>query len=179
MTSYPVKITWGDMREMGVDEVLIYCRHHRCSHYTEANADCWADEVRLSDIEPKFTCTKRGQCGVHHATISATGDGVMEKQRKRIKRDVIRRSAAPRAIKALLLRRRHKSVADYRQWKVNLVEATIAVADKLFIRVPCPLCGDIGIYIFDGFKLPDDLRQHLTRRLPDHFRRVKKNILDL
>jgi hypothetical protein len=31
MTSYPVKITFGDMREMGVRDVLIYCRDHRCA----------------------------------------------------------------------------------------------------------------------------------------------------
>jgi hypothetical protein len=34
MASYPVKISWGDMREMGVDEVLIY-RLNRCGHHTE------------------------------------------------------------------------------------------------------------------------------------------------
>jgi hypothetical protein len=31
MTSYPQKITFGEMRASGVCEVLIYCRDHRCS----------------------------------------------------------------------------------------------------------------------------------------------------
>jgi hypothetical protein len=34
MASYPVKISWRDMREMGVDEVLIN-RLNRCGHHTE------------------------------------------------------------------------------------------------------------------------------------------------
>jgi hypothetical protein len=30
----------------------MYCRDHRCSHHVETNADNWADDVRLSAIEP-------------------------------------------------------------------------------------------------------------------------------
>ncbi len=67
MTSYPVKITFGDMREMGVRDVLIYCRDHRCSGRGEMNADLWPDHVRLSDctkcgaeIRPKFGEAKMG-----------------------------------------------------------------------------------------------------------------------
>jgi hypothetical protein len=41
MTTYPQKITFGEMRASGVRDVLIYCRDHRCSHH-----------VGLSDIEP-------------------------------------------------------------------------------------------------------------------------------
>ncbi|CUT14375.1 hypothetical protein BF49_5455 [Bradyrhizobium sp.] len=63
MPAYPQKITFGEMREMGVRDVLIYCRDYRCGHHIEINADCWADAVRLSDIEPKFLCTKCGQRG--------------------------------------------------------------------------------------------------------------------
>jgi hypothetical protein len=40
-----------------------FCRDHRCSHHIETNADGWADDVRLSDIEPSFVysvCGKRG-----------------------------------------------------------------------------------------------------------------------
>jgi hypothetical protein len=55
----PQKITFGDMRESGVRGVLIYCADYKCSHYITAMADRWADDVRLSDIEPKFVC-KRG-----------------------------------------------------------------------------------------------------------------------
>ena len=49
----PQKITFGEMRASCVRDVLIYCRDHRCSHHVEANADGWADDVRLSDIQPK------------------------------------------------------------------------------------------------------------------------------
>ena len=51
------------MRATGVRDVLIYCRDVSCSHHVEVNADGWPDDVRLSDIEPKFTCTKCGKRG--------------------------------------------------------------------------------------------------------------------
>ena len=31
MPTYPQKITFGEMREAGVRDVLIYCRDHRCA----------------------------------------------------------------------------------------------------------------------------------------------------
>ena len=39
------------------------CRDHRCSHHVETNPDGWPDDVRLSDIEPSFTCTRCGKNG--------------------------------------------------------------------------------------------------------------------
>jgi hypothetical protein len=63
MTTYQQKITFGEMRESGVRDVLIYCRDHRCSHHVETNADGRPDDVRLSDIEPSFTCTHCGKKG--------------------------------------------------------------------------------------------------------------------
>jgi hypothetical protein len=63
MIPYPVKITFGEMRESGARDVLIYCRDHRCSHHVETNADGWADDVRLSDIEPGFVRTRCGRRG--------------------------------------------------------------------------------------------------------------------
>jgi hypothetical protein len=62
MTTYPQKITFAELREMDVDEVLIYCLN-RCGHHTELRADLWPDHVRLSDIEPKFICTGCGKRG--------------------------------------------------------------------------------------------------------------------
>ena len=62
-TPSPQKITFGEMRESGVRYVIIYCRDHRCSHHVETNADGWADDVRLSDIENRFTCTACGRRG--------------------------------------------------------------------------------------------------------------------
>jgi hypothetical protein len=57
------KITFAEMRASGVRGVLIYCSDYRCSHHIAVTADQWADDVRLSDIEPRFVCTacdKRG-----------------------------------------------------------------------------------------------------------------------
>jgi hypothetical protein len=50
------KITLGEMRGSGARGVLVYCSDYRCSHSTAISADRWADHVRLSDIEPRFTC---------------------------------------------------------------------------------------------------------------------------
>jgi hypothetical protein len=51
------KITFGGRG------VLVYCSDYRCSHSTAINADRWPDHVRLSDIEPRFTCQACGQRG--------------------------------------------------------------------------------------------------------------------
>jgi hypothetical protein len=58
MTTYTQKILRRKMRASGIRDVLIYCRDHRCSHHVESNADGWADDVRLSNIELNFTCTR-------------------------------------------------------------------------------------------------------------------------
>jgi hypothetical protein len=34
MTERPTKITFGEMRDMGVRRLLIYCADYRCSHST-------------------------------------------------------------------------------------------------------------------------------------------------
>jgi hypothetical protein len=57
------KITFGDMREMGVRGILVDCADYHCSDSVALNADCWTDELRLSDIEPRFTCTVSGTRG--------------------------------------------------------------------------------------------------------------------
>lgn len=46
--------------------VLIYCTDYRCGHWTRLDADRWPDDVRLSDIEPSFTCTA---CGCRGADV--------------------------------------------------------------------------------------------------------------
>ena len=50
------KITFQEMRASGVRGVLIYCADHKCSHSIARLADGWRDELRLSDIEPRFIC---------------------------------------------------------------------------------------------------------------------------
>ena len=50
MTERPQKITFAEMRDMGVRGLLIYCADYRCSHSIAVSGDQWADEVRLSDL---------------------------------------------------------------------------------------------------------------------------------
>ncbi|UPK31745.1 hypothetical protein IVB18_25775 [Bradyrhizobium sp. 186] len=59
----PQKITFKDMRQMGVHGVLIYCADYHCSHFAALSADRWPDEARLSDIEPRFVCSACGGRG--------------------------------------------------------------------------------------------------------------------
>ena len=56
----PQKITFAEMRESGARGLLVYCADYRCSHSIAVSAERWPDEVQLSDIEPRFTCTSRG-----------------------------------------------------------------------------------------------------------------------
>jgi hypothetical protein len=56
----PQKITFAEMRESGARGLLVYCAGYRCSHSIAVSADRWPDEVQLSDIEPRFICTSRG-----------------------------------------------------------------------------------------------------------------------
>jgi len=57
MSDRPQKITFSEIREMGVRGLLVYCADYRCSHSIAVNADQWPDDLRLSDIEDRFTCT--------------------------------------------------------------------------------------------------------------------------
>jgi hypothetical protein len=59
MTDRPQKITFAEMREMGVRGLLIYCADYRCSHSIAISGDQWADDVRLSDIVCR-SCGQRG-----------------------------------------------------------------------------------------------------------------------
>jgi hypothetical protein len=57
------KITFAEMRASGVRGLLIYCSDYRCSHWTAIGGDNWPDEVRLSDLEPRFVCAACGKRG--------------------------------------------------------------------------------------------------------------------
>jgi hypothetical protein len=64
MTARPQKITFGEMRgDMGVRSILVYCADHKCSHNVALSADCWSDDLRLSDIESRFVCAACGKRG--------------------------------------------------------------------------------------------------------------------
>ncbi|QDF40217.1 hypothetical protein FJN17_23060 [Bradyrhizobium symbiodeficiens] len=54
------QITFGKMRAMGVSRVLVYCADYRCSHHVEMNANQSPDDLRLSDLETRFVCGRRG-----------------------------------------------------------------------------------------------------------------------
>ena len=56
----PQKITFAEMRESGAGGLLVYCADYRGSHSIAVSADRWPEEVQLSDIEPRLTCTSRG-----------------------------------------------------------------------------------------------------------------------
>jgi hypothetical protein len=59
----PQKITFGEMRSSGVRGLLIYCSDYRCSHSIAISADPRPDDVRLSDLEPRFVCRACGKRG--------------------------------------------------------------------------------------------------------------------
>jgi hypothetical protein len=63
MQERPQKITFAEMRSSGVRGLLVYCSDYHCSHHTGISGDRWADDVRLSDLEPKFICKACGQRG--------------------------------------------------------------------------------------------------------------------
>jgi hypothetical protein len=50
MTERPQKITFAEMRDMGVRALLVYCADYHIS------GDGSPDDLRLSDIEPRFVC---------------------------------------------------------------------------------------------------------------------------
>jgi hypothetical protein len=62
----PTKITFADMRAQDVRGLLIYCADYRCSHSIAISGDRWPDDLRLSDIKPRFI---RGSCGQRATTL--------------------------------------------------------------------------------------------------------------
>jgi len=57
------RYTSAEMRASGVRDLLIYCPDYRCSHWIAISGDRWPDGVRLSDLEPRFTCQACGRRG--------------------------------------------------------------------------------------------------------------------
>ena len=47
------KNTFGEMRESGATKILVHCVCGRALHM---DAGRWPDDMRLSDIEPRFSC---------------------------------------------------------------------------------------------------------------------------
>ena len=63
MSARPEKITFAEMRDSGVRGLLVYCSDYRCGHSIAISGDAWPDDVRLSDIEPRFVCSACGRRG--------------------------------------------------------------------------------------------------------------------
>ena len=57
------KITLREMRAAGLHGLLVYYSDYKCSHSIKISADQWPDDVRLSDLEPRFTCQACGHRG--------------------------------------------------------------------------------------------------------------------
>jgi hypothetical protein len=76
------KVTLAEMRSAGVRGVLIYCADFRCSHHVAVLADRWADEVRLSDLEPQVRLHRlrqarwRNQAGLSLEQKAGCHDGL-------------------------------------------------------------------------------------------------------
>jgi hypothetical protein len=81
------KITLGEMRASGVRGLLVYRSDYRCSHSTAISGDRWPDDVRLSDLEMRFTCQAWGRRG---ADIRPNFDWELETRHARVA------AAAPR-----------------------------------------------------------------------------------
>jgi hypothetical protein len=68
----PQKITFAEMRESSVRGLLIYCTT-AASPLHRDERDQWPHDVRLSDIELRFTCTACGKRGADgHTAISSS-----------------------------------------------------------------------------------------------------------
>ena len=48
---------------MGVRGLLVFCADYQCSHSIAISGDARPDDVRLSDIEARFTCRACGKRG--------------------------------------------------------------------------------------------------------------------
>jgi hypothetical protein len=61
------------MRDSGMRGPLIYCTDFHCSYSTAISTDPWPDQVRLSDLEPRFVCQA---CGRRGADFGRTSTGI-------------------------------------------------------------------------------------------------------
>jgi hypothetical protein len=58
------KITIAEMRESGgPTRLIVYCADYKGAHSIVVDASRWGDDVRLSDLEPRFTCQVCGHRG--------------------------------------------------------------------------------------------------------------------
>jgi hypothetical protein len=55
MPDPPQKIAFAEMRDRGVQGLLVYCADYRCSHSIAISGDGGPDDLRLSDIEERLS----------------------------------------------------------------------------------------------------------------------------
>ena len=73
----PVKITLGEMRATGIRDLLVFRQDYRCSHNVKLEpvyVDQWPDDVRLSDLGPRFICKA---CGTRGAILRGGSPATM------------------------------------------------------------------------------------------------------
>jgi hypothetical protein len=64
LTMRPKKITLREMRASGSTRLIVYyCGDYKCAYSVVIDAGRWGDAVRISDLEPKFTCQVCGHRG--------------------------------------------------------------------------------------------------------------------
>jgi hypothetical protein len=66
MMTRPQTTTLGELRASGVHSLLICCGDCCCAYSIGIEGKQWGDDVRLSDLEDKFTCTV---CGARRADV--------------------------------------------------------------------------------------------------------------
>jgi hypothetical protein len=67
----PQKISFAEMRASGVRGLLIYCSDYQCSHWIAISGDRWPADVRLSDLEPRFTRATSPEAKEHQRHFEA------------------------------------------------------------------------------------------------------------
>jgi hypothetical protein len=49
-------VALGDVRPLGVRNVLVYCSNTACGHSSILDASAWADSVTLGKLQPRMLC---------------------------------------------------------------------------------------------------------------------------
>jgi hypothetical protein len=57
-------MTLGNMRELGVRGLAVYCLNHACRHQTIISADDYADEIEIPSFSRRMKCSKCGSKNV-------------------------------------------------------------------------------------------------------------------
>lgn len=55
-------------------DLIVFCQDYRCGHNVKLSAAQWPDEIRLSQIEPRFVCNACSQRG---AILRGDGEATM------------------------------------------------------------------------------------------------------